>query len=45
LVIPVDSSFFNLDATRGNFEGISSSLNIMRPWQEALREYLETEWK
>ena len=43
-VIPVNSSFFNLDAKRGNNEGLVSKTDIMRPWQEALKEYLETEW-
>lgn len=45
-VTSVDSSFFNLDAARGNSEAMTSSrTNVMRPWQDALKEYLETEWK
>jgi dTDP-4-dehydrorhamnose reductase len=44
-VIPVDSSYFNLDAKRTRNEGLVSKVNLMRPWQEALKEYLETEWK
>ncbi|MDI6717440.1 MAG: sugar nucleotide-binding protein, partial [Patescibacteria group bacterium] len=44
-VIPVDSSYFNLDAKRTSNEGLVSKVNLMRPWREALREYLETEWK
>lgn len=44
LVTSVDSSFFNLDAARGGSEGMASSLDIMRPWQDALKEYLNTEW-
>ena len=44
-VIPVDSSYFNLDAKRTKNEGLASKINLMRPWQEALKEYLETEWK
>lgn len=44
-VIPVSHSFFNLSAKRVNNEGMASKIDIMRPWQEALKEYLETEWK
>ena len=45
-ITSVDSSFFNLDAARGNSEAIASSrTNVMRPWQDALKEYLETEWE
>ena len=44
-VIPVESSYFNLDAKRTKNEGLDSKENIMRPWEEALKEYLETEWK
>ena len=44
-VIPVESSYFNLDAKRTKNEGLVSKLNLMRPWQEALKEYLENEWK
>lgn len=44
-IVPVKSGFFNLDAKRTTNEGLVSKVNLMRPWQEALREYLETEWK
>jgi len=44
-VTPVESSYFNLDAKRTKNEGLISKENIMRPWEEALKEYLETEWK
>lgn len=44
-VSPVDSSYFNLDAQRTKNEGLISKVNLMRPWQKALEEYLETEWK
>lgn len=43
-VSSVDSSYFNLDAARGNSEGMTSQFDIMRPWQDALKDYLETEW-
>lgn len=41
----VDSSFFSLDASRNGNDRLGSSLQIMRPWQVALKEYLELEWK
>lgn len=44
-VIRAKMSDFNLDAPRTFNEGLISKINIMRPWQKALREYLETEWK
>ncbi len=44
-VIPVESSYFNLDAKRIKNEGLVSKINLMRPWQEVLMEYLETEWE
>jgi len=44
-VIPVSSSYFNLDAPRIASEAMYSKIDIMRPWQEALKEYLLTEWK
>lgn len=43
-IIPVESSYFNLDAKRTKNEGMVSKVNLMRPWRNALREYLETEW-
>ncbi|MCL4400313.1 NAD(P)-dependent oxidoreductase [Patescibacteria group bacterium] len=44
-IIPVDSSYFNLDASRSNCD-IMESLNggAMRPWQEALDDYVKGEW-
>lgn len=44
-VRPVDSSFFKLDASRNGNDTLKSSTNLMRSWQEALKDYLETEWK
>ena len=44
-VSAVESSFFQLDAKRPKNETLVSKLNLMRDWQEALKEYLETEWK
>lgn len=44
-VVPVDSSFFNLDALRTKNEMLASKMDIMRPWQDALREYITTEWE
>ncbi len=44
-VMPVKSSEFGYMAARANSEYLSSKLNIMRPWKEALREYLEGSWK
>jgi dTDP-4-dehydrorhamnose reductase len=43
-IIPVSSDYFNLAAPRSS-ETLSSKIDIMRPWQEALKEYLLTEWK
>lgn len=43
-IIPVSSDYFNLAAPRGA-ETMGSKIDIMRPWQEALKEYLLTEWK
>lgn len=42
---PVSSSFFNLDAKRASNEGLKSSLDLMRPWDEALKDYLKSEWE
>lgn len=44
-VTAVDSSYFNLDAKRVNSEAIETSIEYMRDWKDALRDYLETEWK
>jgi dTDP-4-dehydrorhamnose reductase len=43
-VTPVDSSYFNLPAKRLINESAASKIKLMRPWQEALKEYLKTEW-
>lgn len=42
---PVPSSFFSLDAKRAGNEGLKSSLDLMRPWDDALRDYLKSEWE
>lgn len=44
-VTPVDSSFFTSSAKPVNTGGLASKVITMRSWQEALKEYLETEWK
>lgn len=44
-IIRAKMSDFGMDAKRTYNEGLISKINISRPWQEALREYLETEWK
>ena len=44
IVIPVGRTYFNLPAERVANEVMSSRLNITRPWREALKEYIETEW-
>lgn len=41
----VPSSFFSLDAKRASNEGLKSSLDLMRPWDDALRDYLKNEWE
>jgi dTDP-4-dehydrorhamnose reductase len=41
----VDASFFGAaNASRPNNESMVSKVPYMRPWQDALREYIETEW-
>ncbi len=40
----VDSSYFNLDANRTKSEAMDSRVKIMRPWEDALADYLRTEW-
>lgn len=40
----VDGSFFNLPAIRVKNEATISRKLPMRPWKEALKEYLMTEW-
>jgi dTDP-4-dehydrorhamnose reductase len=43
-VIPVDSSEFQLDAVRVYSEAMTSREDLTRPWQEAIKEYISTEW-
>lgn len=43
-VSPVDSNYFVLDAKRVKNESLVSRSDLMRPWQDALEEYLRTEW-
>ena len=43
-VIPVQGDYFGLSATRLKNESVISSLPL-RPWQGALADYLDTEWK
>ncbi|MDO8664749.1 MAG: dTDP-4-dehydrorhamnose reductase [Candidatus Liptonbacteria bacterium] len=43
-VVPVGMSYFKLDAVRPVNEVLASREKLMRPWQEALRDYLESEW-
>ncbi len=40
----VPSSFFNLDAKRTANEAMSSKFDLMRPWDEAIEDYIKTEW-
>lgn len=44
-VIPATMKDFNLDAPRTFNEVLVSKIDIMRPWQEALKDYLESEWR
>lgn len=43
-LIPVGLDHFP-GANRVKNEAMKSAIPLMRPWQEALKEYLETEWK
>jgi dTDP-4-dehydrorhamnose reductase len=44
-VVPVDSSYFNLDASRSHSDIMDSRFGgKMRPWREALKDYLTHEW-
>ncbi len=43
-VHPVPTSFFNLDAKRTINEVLSSKINLMRPWDEAVEDYVRSEW-
>ncbi|MEK7575033.1 MAG: NAD(P)-dependent oxidoreductase [Patescibacteria group bacterium] len=40
----VDSTYFNLPAVRVKNEASSSQVQLLRPWKDALKEYLEVEW-
>ncbi len=42
---PVDFQFFSPKAPMGRNESLASELPGHRPWQEALDEYVRTEWK
>ncbi len=44
-VVAVDRRYFDLDAERVSNESMVSKVKIMRPWKEALVEYLKTEWE
>jgi dTDP-4-dehydrorhamnose reductase len=44
-VTPVSSDYFDMEAKRGANEAMSSCVKLMRPWKEALTEYLKSEWK
>lgn len=43
-VSAVDRSYFPTGASLPTNESVSSSRLILRPWQEALLEYVDTEW-
>ncbi len=43
-VVEINSDSFPMSYSTGANEGMVSKSPFMRPWQEALREYLETEW-
>lgn len=40
----VPSSFFNLDAKRTANEAMASRVNLMRPWDRAIEDYIKSEW-
>ena len=48
-IVPVSSAYFPLPAPRARSEAMRNlklellGLNSMRPWQDALREYVQTE--
>lgn len=44
-VIPVSSDYFNSRVKRGNLISVSNNGRPARHWKEALKEYLEMEWK
>lgn len=41
----VDESTFNTPYAIGENDSMSSRVSFMRPWQEALREYIKDEWE
>ncbi|MES2087680.1 MAG: NAD(P)-dependent oxidoreductase [Patescibacteria group bacterium] len=43
-VIGVTGDYFNLPAKRVTNESATSRVSLLRPWQEALEEYLKSEW-
>ncbi len=44
-VISVSSDYFDSRVKRGNLISVSNSGRSARHWKEALKEYLEMEWK
>ena len=44
-VVPVSSDYFPSDVPLISNQSLVSRTVVLRPWQEALREYLEKEWK
>ncbi len=44
-IIPVSSDSFGENSIGGKNESMSSKINLMRQWQDALADYLKTEWK
>lgn len=45
IVTPVSMNDFKMDAYRTFNEGMIASRQLSRPWKDALKEYLTTEWK
>jgi dTDP-4-dehydrorhamnose reductase len=43
-VNPVPSSFFDLDARRTANEALASKVALMRPWDQAIEDYIKSEW-
>ncbi len=44
-VVPVSSEYFGFGVKRANSEVLASKTGFLRPWREALAEYLNEEWK
>jgi dTDP-4-dehydrorhamnose reductase len=40
----VPTSFFHLDAKRTMNEALSSKVDLMRPWGQAVEDYIKSEW-